>query len=71
MIRLGLCCLFISQPIKFRTTTATHIARLPRPEQLKKLSALCLANAHSLRDAIEYCGAHHIGCFRINSQFWP
>ena len=26
MIRLGLCCIFRDQPIKFRTTTATAIA---------------------------------------------
>ncbi len=71
MIRLGLCCQFITQPIKFRTATATHLQSLRRPEQLSKLSALCLANARALLKAIEYCGANDIGCFRINSQFWP
>jgi UV DNA damage endonuclease len=30
MIRLGLCCIFRDEPIKFRTTTATVIKRLPR-----------------------------------------
>jgi UV DNA damage endonuclease len=71
MLRLGLCCLFVSQPIKFRTTKATYILRLGRAEQLRKLSAFCLENAHALYDSVEYCGAHHIGCFRVNSQFWP
>jgi UV DNA damage endonuclease len=71
MIRLGLCCLFLEQPIKFKTTTATHLLRSPRRDQLARLSALCLYNARSLLDAIEYCGAHYIGCFRVNSQFWP
>jgi UV DNA damage endonuclease len=71
MPRLGLCCQFISRPIKFRTATATNLKRSKRPEQLKKLSGLCLANGRALMSAIEYCGAHHIGCFRVNSQFWP
>ncbi|MBF0330476.1 MAG: UV DNA damage repair endonuclease UvsE [Candidatus Omnitrophica bacterium] len=71
MIRLGLCCLFIDQPIKFRVATATHLLKFPRNERLAKLSWLCLENARTLLKAIEYCGAHHIGCFRVNSQFWP
>jgi UV DNA damage endonuclease len=71
MLRLGLCCQFAIEPIKFKTTTATHMQKFGRAEQLRKLSDLCLTNAHSLLKAIEYCGAHHIGCFRINSQFWP
>jgi len=42
-----------------------------RTEQLSKLSSLCLNNAQALLKAIEYCGAQHIGCFRVNSRFWP
>ena len=29
MLRFGLCCQFVEQPIKFRTTTATNLLRLP------------------------------------------
>jgi UV DNA damage endonuclease len=71
MIRFGLCCMFRDQPIKFLTTTATSVARLERVDALKKLSGLCLQNAHSLLAALQFCGAHGIGNFRINSQILP
>jgi UV DNA damage endonuclease len=71
MIRLGLCCLFRDQPIKFSGTTATAVARMDRGEALAKLSRLCLANADSLRDALAFCAGNGIGCFRINSQILP
>ena len=71
MIRLGLCCMFHDQPIKFVTTTATAIAKMKRPEALKKLSRLCLENAEALLVALEFCADNGIGCFRINSQILP
>lgn len=70
-IRLGLCCIFREQPIKFSRTTATAISRMPRPEALAKLSRLCLANANSLLQALAFCADHRIGCFRITSQILP
>ena len=71
MIRLGLCCMFRDQPIKFRTATATAVGRLERSRALEKISLLCLANAGALRQALEFCAANEIGCFRINSQILP
>lgn len=71
MIRLGLCCMFRDQPIKFVTTTATSIAKMPRPAALQKLSRLCLENADALLAALRYCADNGIGCFRINSQILP
>lgn len=71
MIRLGLCCIFRDQPIKFGTTTATALGRLSRVDALAKLSALCLANADALLAALEYCAEYGIGCFRVNSQILP
>lgn len=71
MIRLGLCCLFRDQPIKFVTTTATSIGKMKRPEALAKLSRLCLENADALRAALRFCADNGIGCFRINSQILP
>ena len=71
MLRLGLCCQFADQPIKFFTTTATSILKMTKSEARLKLSRLCLANAVSLGQALEYCGTHHIGCFRVNSQILP
>ncbi len=67
----SLCCLFYREPIRFYNTTVTATLRLKRPEALKKISALCLANADSLRQALSYCAAHAIGAFRINSQILP
>ena len=71
MIRLGLCCKFHQETIAFRTTTVTALARLPREQQLEKLSRLALANAEALRQALTYCVNHQIGCFRVNSQILP
>ena len=71
MIRLGLCCLFRDEPIKFRYTTATAIGKMKRPDALAKLSALCKANAEALLASLQFCADHGIGCFRINSQILP
>lgn len=71
MIRLGLCCAFRDQPIKFVTTTATAISKMKRPDALAKLSPLCMLNAEALLAALHYCADHGIGCFRVNSQILP
>lgn len=71
MIRLGLCCMFRDQPIKFVTTTATAIAKMKRPDALVKLSGLCMANADALLAALQFCVENRIGCFRVNSQILP
>lgn len=71
MIRLGLCCTFRDQPIRFANTTASAIGRMPRPDALVKLSGLCLRNASALLAALQFCADHAIGCFRINSQILP
>ena len=70
-VRLGLCCQFASEPIKFRTTTATAMLKLSRLERRRRLSELCLANAEALLASLRYCAAHGIGAFRINSQILP
>ncbi|HEU5117109.1 MAG TPA: UV DNA damage repair endonuclease UvsE, partial [Isosphaeraceae bacterium] len=71
MIRLGLCCTFRDQPIKFVTTTATALARTSRASGLEKLGRLALANADALGQALQFCSENGIGCFRINSQILP
>lgn len=70
-IRLGLCCIFQEQPIKFRNTTVKSISGMARDAGLKKLSGLCLANADALLESLRYCAEQGIGCFRINSQILP
>lgn len=71
MIRLGLCCIFRDQPIKFRTTTATANGKMKRAAALAKLSDLCMANADALLASLQFCADNSIGCFRINSQILP
>jgi UV DNA damage endonuclease len=70
-MRIGLCCIFREAPIKFRTTTATAIKKLPRNEGRNKLADLCAANAAALMEALQFCSAKGIGCFRVNSQILP
>lgn len=71
MLRLGLCCLFLNEPIRFRTTTAAAMLRMDRDAALSRLSSLCLANAGALLDALRYCAGQGIGGFRISSQILP
>lgn len=70
-VRLGLCCQFVEEPIKFRTTTATSLLKLPREEQLRRLAGLAAANAESLLAALQFCAAHGIGSFRVISSILP
>ena len=71
MVRLGLCCIFRDQPIKFVNTTAAAIGRMNRADGLAKLARLCLANAEALFAGLQFCVENGIGCFRINSQILP
>lgn len=71
MIRLGLCCVFREEPIKFRRTTAKFQAQFDRPRQLENLSAICRQNASALFSALSFCQEQGIGDFRINSQILP
>lgn len=71
MIRLGLCCIFRDEPIRFRTTTAAALKKLDPDDARRKLSGLCLENADALLSAVKYCASNGIGCFRINSQILP
>lgn len=71
MIRLGLCCAFRNEPIRFETTTAAAMLRRTRPARLEHLGRIAQRNAAALLRSIEYCAAHGIGCFRINSGILP
>jgi UV DNA damage endonuclease len=71
LIRLGLCCIFREQPIRFRTTTVTALLKLTKKERLKKLSGLCMHNALALYEAIDFCSENGIGAFRVLSQILP
>ena len=70
-VRLGLCCQFVKEPIKFRTTTATGMMRLRRRDQLRRLAELGSINADELMASLKYCAQKGIGAFRVNSQILP
>jgi len=70
-IRLGLCCIFRNEPIRFRATTAKYLLQLGRREQLQKLSSLCLQNSLSLLAALKFLQEKGLGAFRILSPFFP
>lgn len=70
-MRFGLCCIFMTEPIRFRTTTARVLTSLSRAEQRERLSAICLANANNLYRAVETVARLGIGAFRVSSPFFP
>ena len=71
MLRLGLCCQFAEQPIRFRATTARALEPLSVRDRLSKLAEICRHNATSLLHALQFCASHEIGCFRILSPILP
>jgi len=70
MLRFGLCCQILNAPIRFRTTTVTNLKKIGDSKK-EFLFTLIQHNIAALKQAIEYCSEHKIGCFRINSQFLP
>jgi len=70
-LRLGLCCLFLNEPVTFRTTTAKALSTLRRDVQLAKLSTICAHNATNLLLALETVQRLGIGSFRIMSPLFP
>lgn len=71
MLRFGLCCIFSREPIRFRHTTAKALLVFSRPQQLAKLSEICLANAEALLGAVQAVSRMGIGAFRISSPIFP
>ncbi|MCU0581718.1 MAG: UV DNA damage repair endonuclease UvsE, partial [Syntrophales bacterium] len=70
-MRFGLCCLFKTEPISFRTTNAKRLLSLQRDRQLQKLSEICFHNANALFLALETVNRLDIGAFRIMSPLFP
>jgi len=70
-IRLGLCCIFKKQEIKFRFLTAKSVLSLTPGKRLKKISEICLHNSLCLLNAIQYCNTVGIKAFRILSPLFP
>ncbi len=70
-IRLGLCCIFRNEPIRFRAATAKYLLQFSRRDQLQKLSEICLHNCDSLLAALRFLQEKGIGAFRILSPLFP
>jgi UV DNA damage endonuclease len=70
-IRWGLCCVFMAEPVKFRTATHAYVSRLDDSERWSYLRGIAAENVASLRAALETCARLGIGAFRVNSQFFP
>ena len=71
MVRLGLCCTFLDEPIKFRTTTARHVSTLDPQRRVDFLRELALHNADALDEAITWCATHRVGAFRVQNGLLP
>jgi UV DNA damage endonuclease len=71
LFRFGLCCLFKDKAVTFRATTAKTLLTLPRDQQLRKLSEICLHNTQNLQLALEKVRDLGIGAFRIMSPLFP
>ncbi|MFZ2657613.1 MAG: UV DNA damage repair endonuclease UvsE [Victivallales bacterium] len=71
MIRFGLCCLFVKEPIRFRTTTAASLKTLTRRKRLEKLSSICLGNAENIKAALLVLERLKIKSFRMSSGLFP
>jgi len=71
IFRLGLCCIFNKENIRFRHLTAASLKSLSKKEAFKKISEICLHNARSLLLSLETINKLNIKAFRILSQFFP
>jgi UV DNA damage endonuclease len=70
-MRFGLCCIFVDQPVRFRTTTAKILAAFPREQQLSRVSEICLENSRSLVHAVETVHRLGIGALRVTTPLFP
>ena len=62
MIKLGLCCSFKSESIRFRTTTAAYLMRCKEP--LVHLNSIVAHNIEALEQATNFCKQNGIGADR-------
>ncbi len=70
-LRLGLCCIFIQEPIRFRSLTAKALLALPPAARRARIDAVCRHNAESLVAAIQAVIRLGIEAFRILSPLLP
>lgn len=70
-IRLGMCCLFSQENIRFKTHTAKHLLKFSHRDRLQRISRTILLNIEALEKAVFFCSGNSIGSFRINSRILP
>lgn len=71
MIHLGLCCLFLAEEFRFRTTRFSVLRQFSRAERLRRLSDICLANAITLERTFRRLPELGITVFRLSSELFP
>ena len=72
MLRLGLCCGFVSEDApRFRTTTVRYASTLPAAARSNFLHDLADHNLDALSQAVRFCAERGIQAFRIVSGLLP
>ena len=69
--QLGLVCITASQAVRYRTVTRKRLLQMTEAEQAGKLRSLYAENLQRLNGAIDFCVAHHIRLYRMNSGLFP
>lgn len=70
-LKLGLCCLFHKQPIKFKTYTRSALEKLPDVERIDKILSVVSHNIKTLQEAIDFCDEYEIESYRFSSDLFP
>jgi UV DNA damage endonuclease len=70
-LKLGLCCLFHNEPIKFKTYTKTALQKLSMSEQIDKILLICSHNIKTIQEAMDYCSKNNIESYRFSSDLLP
>jgi UV DNA damage endonuclease len=72
MLRLGLCCGFVSEDApRFRTTTVRYASTLPAAARTQFLHDIAEHNLDALSQALRFCAERGIQAFRIVSGLLP
>lgn len=70
-LKLGLCCLFHNEPIKFKTYTKTALLKLSDSDRTDKILNIISHNIKTLQDSIDYCYKNNIESYRFSSDLFP
>ncbi len=70
-LKLGLCCLFHKEPIKFKTYTKTALLKLSDSDRTDKILSTISHNIKTLQEAIDYCVKNNIESYRFSSDLFP